>query len=84
MTPVFPILDVNFASFENVLGLTEKFVKCQLENFNYLSCILFLNMLFSKCFMLMAKHLAEGMFVERCYLRANYRVDYIFLYSKCT
>jgi len=34
MTPVFPILEVNFASSENVLGATQKFVKCQLENFN--------------------------------------------------
>lgn len=34
MTPGFASLDVNFASFENILGLTQKFVKCQLENFN--------------------------------------------------
>lgn len=36
VTPAFPSLDVNFASFENILGLTQKFVKCQLENFNWL------------------------------------------------
>lgn len=34
LTPVFPIQDMNLASFENVLGLTQKFVKCQRENFN--------------------------------------------------
>lgn len=34
ITPIFPVSDVNFASFGNVLGLTQKFIKCQLENFN--------------------------------------------------
>lgn len=36
MTPIFPVSDVNFASFRNVLGLIQKFIKCQLENFNWL------------------------------------------------